>query len=82
MQNKKKEIITELDEHDLQKFNQVLYLSEKFKFWGSNNDPEMNLYFWCVFSNRLKIAKLFWKIGKVFISKKVFLKFKKLIKYM
>ena len=30
-----------------------------------NNDVEMNLFFWCILSNRIELAKLFWKMGKV-----------------
>ena len=29
------------------------------------NNPEVNLFFWCILSNRIEIAKIFWKLGKV-----------------
>ena len=34
-----------------------------------NNDVEMNLFYWCVLSNRIELSKLFWKMGKVNFSK-------------
>ena len=61
----KVKIIDELDEIDLQIFNKELLLSKNFKFWDSNNDPDMNLFYWCIFSKRLEIAKLLWKQRKV-----------------
>ena len=29
------------------------------------NNPEVNLFFWCILSNRIEIVKIFWKLGKV-----------------
>jgi hypothetical protein len=60
-----KQTIVNLEERDIQTFNQVLLLSLNFKFWSSKNDPEMNLFYWCILSKRLEIAKIFWKMGKV-----------------
>ena len=54
-----------VEEADIEVFNRDLSLSKIFKFWDSANDPEKNLFYWCVFSKRLEIAKLFWKMGKV-----------------
>ena len=28
-------------------------------------NPEMNIFYWCILSNRLEIAKTFWLLGKV-----------------
>jgi hypothetical protein len=28
-------------------------------------EPEMYLFFWCILTNRIEIAKIFWKLGKV-----------------
>jgi hypothetical protein len=30
-------------------------------------NPEMYLFFWCILSNRIQLAKIFWKIGKVIL---------------
>jgi hypothetical protein len=65
LQNKRKKIITDLDEQDIQIFNNELLINKNFEFWSPHNDPEMNLFFWCVFSKRFEIAKLLWKMGKV-----------------
>ena len=67
MVQKKK--IDNLLERDIETFNQVLLLSLNFKFWDTSNDPEMNLFYWCVLSKRLEIAKIFWKRGKVGLTK-------------
>lgn len=32
---------------------------------GTLQEPELNLFFWAVLSNRLEIAKIFWRLGKV-----------------
>ena len=29
------------------------------------DNPEMYLFYWCILTNRLETAKIFWKIGKV-----------------
>ena len=34
-------------------------------FEDCNTNPEMNLFYWCILSNRLEIAKTFWILGKV-----------------
>ena len=31
----------------------------------SIQEPEMFLFFWCILTNRIEIAKIFWKLGKV-----------------
>lgn len=28
-------------------------------------DPEINLFFYCILTNRVEVAKTFWKIGRV-----------------
>jgi hypothetical protein len=44
------------------------FLPETFTEKTNINNPEMNLFFWCVLSNRLEIAKTFWRLGKVKID--------------
>jgi hypothetical protein len=67
LQHINKKIIDNLEEKDIESFNKILLLNMNFKFWdASNNEPELNLFYWCIFSNRLEIAKIFWKIGKVY----------------
>ncbi len=43
------------------------FLKETFadQFIHEYKNPEMNLFFWCILSNRLEIAKTFWRLGKV-----------------
>ena len=75
LQKIKKQIIESLEEEDIELFNDTLLLNKNFKFWDPiNNEPEMNLFYWCVFSNRIEIAKLFWKIGKVYYYSKIYFK--------
>ena len=40
------------------------------------NEPELNLFLWAVVSNRVEIAKIFWRLGKVETRKLGFLFFK------
>jgi hypothetical protein len=44
------------------------FLPETFIEQTNINNPEMNLFFWCILSNRLEIAKTFWRLGKVKID--------------
>lgn len=37
----------------------LLVLNHKVK------EPEFNLFLWAVLSNRIEIAKIFWRLGKV-----------------
>jgi hypothetical protein len=30
-------------------------------------NPEMYLFFWCILTNRIQLAKIFWKFGKVIL---------------
>ena len=32
---------------------------------GSIDNPEMNIFYWCILTNRIEIAKTFWRLGKV-----------------
>jgi hypothetical protein len=41
------------------------FLKETFNDQSDFKNPEMNLFFWCILSNRLEIAKTFWRLGKV-----------------
>jgi hypothetical protein len=43
-------------------------LNEEYKFWEideKSKDPIRNLFYWSVLFNRLEIAKIFWRLGKV-----------------
>ena len=51
-----KKILPNLKMDFLFDFDQV---DEKF------TNPEVNIFFWCILSNRIEIAKIFWKLGKV-----------------
>ena len=31
------------------------------------NEPELNLFIWAVLKNRIGIAKIFWRLGKVIL---------------
>jgi hypothetical protein len=44
-------------------------------------EPELNLFLWAVLSNRIEIAKIFWRLGKVRFEKIYFL-FKVLICFL
>ncbi len=44
-----------------------LFHSNGFSKINFIEDPEFYLFFWCILTNRLETAKLFWKLGKVFI---------------
>ena len=37
----------------------------KFLVDDSKNEPEINLFVWALLLNRIELAKIFWKIGKV-----------------
>lgn len=60
---------------DIKKLNERLFSGADFYFlpFDFNNDnyndcvvdPEMNLFYWCLISNRIEIAKIFWRLGKV-----------------
>ena len=58
-------IINELENKNLEKFNEALLLNKKFKLWDSEGDPAKNLFFWSVLSMRIEIAQLFWILGNV-----------------
>jgi hypothetical protein len=30
-------------------------------------NPEMYLFYWCILSKRIQLAKIFWKFGKVIL---------------
>ena len=49
----------------LENINKVTSLIQDFKFWDENGDPERNLFYWSILSNRIEIAKIFWLLGKV-----------------
>ena len=68
----KKNKNTILKEDDINAFCKVLLLSPNFKFYDVDNEPELNLFYWCVFSNRIEIAKIFWKMGKVIYNHMIF----------
>ena len=72
LQKKNKEIKNQDKQIDRIKFvfteifkgKNLTFLTNDF----ANNDlknPEMNLFYWCILSNRLEIAKTFWILGKV-----------------
>jgi hypothetical protein len=44
------------------------YFFENDKNSNCLQEPELNLFFWAVFSNRCEIAKIFWRLGKVRFS--------------
>jgi len=57
-----------------------IFKGQNFIFLTSNFDdcktiPEMILFYWCILSNRLEIAKTFWMLGKVKIFNFSILKF-------
>ena len=59
-------VVYVLEEHHTLAKNLAFNINSNFKFWDSqNNEPEQNLFYWCILSNRIEIAKLFWKLGKV-----------------
>ena len=60
-----KKLSRELVPEDIRTFNEILLISNSFKFWDSINEPELNLFYWCVLSKRIEMAKLFWRFGKV-----------------
>ena len=66
IQTIQKEPVYILEEHHTIAKNLTFDIDSNFKFWDSiNHEPEKNLFYWCILSNRIEIAKIFWKLGKV-----------------
>jgi hypothetical protein len=72
LQKKYNKIRITIDARIIRKLNKELFPGSRFTFLpadfdknGPVNDPEMNLFFWSVLSNRFDIAKIFWRLGKV-----------------
>ncbi len=42
------------------------FIEKLFENENIEVDPEFHLFLWAIFANRIEIAELFWKIGKVF----------------
>ena len=72
LQKKYNKIRINIDIKTIRKLNKELFPGSRFPFLpvsfeknGTVNDPEMNLFYWSVLSNRFEIAKIFWRLGKV-----------------
>ncbi len=58
-------------------FQEKIFPGKNFKFLPNfeeemkhiPSDPEIDLFYWCILSNRTEIAKIFWGLGKVKIRK-------------
>ena len=71
LQRKKNNIANIKEEHISQLFQEI-FLNFKFELFSINPETEKDpdvlirfLFFICVISDRLEIAKTFWKMGKV-----------------
>ncbi len=69
LQKKNKKIQVKIEDYDL---NKILFADSSFNFLPNKfvkkeceNDPEMDLFYWAVLTNRIEISKIFWRIGKV-----------------
>lgn len=56
---------------DIKNFMRKIFNFFDDDFIPTNNtveitDAEMNLFLWAILSNRIEIAKIFWRLGKVF----------------
>ena len=62
--------IKRIGEEEIEKLNKEVFLKDNsFEFCNlEDNDPETNLFYWCVFSNRFEIAEIFWVLGKVIVT--------------
>ena len=66
---------------DVKEFLQSRFRGFEPKFLAddSKNEPEINLFVWALLLNRIELAKIFWKIGKVnkniYLKKNIFSKF-------
>ena len=52
----------------VKKLFKEIFIGIHFKFLYNPNDNyvnEMDLFYWCILSNRINIAKTFWRLGKV-----------------
>ena len=58
----------------IEMLNNEIFPSIHFNFLPQSKevldfDPIMNIFYWCVLSNRPDIAVIFWRLGKVIIKK-------------
>ena len=54
--------------HLFSTYNPEKFLPDSFSKNNLNNnfpEPELNLFLWCILSNRIEIAKIFWRLGNV-----------------
>ena len=72
LQKKHNRIKINIDPKTIKKLNKEIFPAGLFKFLPPDFDkahsiinPEMNLFYWSVLTNRFEIAKIFWRLGKV-----------------
>ena len=66
LQHKNQKIITTVTPDDTQNLIHEIFLGGIFKLWDCENDPEKYLFYWFILSNRIEIAKTFWRLGSVY----------------
>jgi hypothetical protein len=65
LQLKQKKIIETVTKENINMIVKYLFNNSDLNLWDDKNEPEMNLFYWCVLSNRREIAHIFWCLGKV-----------------
>ena len=76
LQKKYNKIKLFIDTINVKKLNKELFPGSTFRFLPKSFnetenviEPEMNLFYWSVLTNRIEIAKIFWRLGKVIFKK-------------
>lgn len=53
--------------HLFETFDEKMLMSEEEEYCSRKINEEFNLFLWAVLTNRIEIAKIFWRLGKVYL---------------